>query len=390
MPASVRRVTRAAGELSPLLVASVWIVHGLFNKLLGASPRHLQIIQSTPGLAGAAGERALVAIGIAEVVLAFWVLSGRRPRLCAATQSCALIGMNAVELTYGSHLLLWPAGLIPLNLAFLALAWTAAASGPRVGLSARLRRHPLAIRAHFEECVTLTYAVPAAVLRPLLPPGLELETLRGYGFVAVALVQTRSLRPAFLPRPLGQRFFLAGYRVFARFHLPSGRTARGLRILRSDADRALMVRGGNLMTHYDYHRCDVQIEGCDERRSISVRTVDRAGDLDLSMMRSADPALPPGSPFESWKEARRFAGPLPFTFDYEAETHAIIAIEAIRQHWRPAPIAVDVRRIAFLDQPAFAGATPILAAAFQVNDIDYRWNRGRRYGLDASLSEAIA
>jgi hypothetical protein len=247
----------------------------------------------------------------------------------------------------------------------------------------------MAIRAHFDHCVTLIYALPATALRPLLTPGLELETLRGYGFVAVALVQTRSLRPAWLPRAAGRRFFLAGYRIFARFGLPGGRTIRGLRILRSDADRAGMVVAGNLLTHYNYHRCRVHITGCADRRRIAVQTIDRSGDLDLSVMPSSDPPLPPGSPFESWKEARRFAGPLPFTFDYEAETHAIIAIEATRHNWRPAPVSVDVGRVAFLEQPSFGGVTPILAAAFEVSGIEYRWNRGRRYPL-ASEHEAVA
>ena len=40
-----------------LFVAGVWLVHGVYNKLLGGSPRHLAIIQSVPGLAGADGSR---------------------------------------------------------------------------------------------------------------------------------------------------------------------------------------------------------------------------------------------------------------------------------------------------------------------------------------------
>ena len=42
-----------------IVVASVWLVHGLYNKLLGGSPRHLAIVQSIPGLNGATGELAL-------------------------------------------------------------------------------------------------------------------------------------------------------------------------------------------------------------------------------------------------------------------------------------------------------------------------------------------
>ena len=36
-------------RLAPAL-AAVWLVHGVYNKLLGGSPRHLAIVQSIPGL----------------------------------------------------------------------------------------------------------------------------------------------------------------------------------------------------------------------------------------------------------------------------------------------------------------------------------------------------
>ena len=247
-------------------------------------------------------------------------------------------------------------------------------------LRAMLARHPLPIDAHFRDCLALTYALPAEILRPLLPPGLELETLNGSGFVAVALVQTEALRPSPLPAGLGQDFFLAGYRVFTRFRTPAGRRLRGLRILRSDTDRPQMVAAGNLLTHYSYHRCAATITAADGRIEVEVTTPDGEGDLQISV-HPHEHRLPDGSPFASVREALRFAGPLPFTFDYEPETHAIIAIQAARANWRPEPVAVDVRRIAFFDQPAFRGCTPALAAAFHVSDVDYHWQRGVRHAL---------
>ena len=361
-------------------VAAIWLLHGFYNKLLGGSARHLAIVQAVPGLGGDTGARILVAVGIGEVAIAVWVLSGWRPRLCAATQTVALLSMNVLELTFARDLLLWPAGLLPLNVAFLTLAWAAADPRAWLRLRARLRRHPFAIEAHFRHCVTLTYALPAATLRPFLSPGLELETVAGFGFVAVALVQTEALRPAGMPAGLGQDFFLAGYRVFTTFRAPGGRRLRGLRILRSDANRGRMVSGGNLFTHYNYHRCTSSVDATSDRIRVAVATADGTGDLRLTADLST-PALPAGSPFATLREARRFAGPLPFTFDFEAETNAIIAIQATRAGWRPQAVTVDVARMAFFDQPAFAGCTPVLAAAFHVADIDYRWERGVRYPI---------
>jgi len=365
--------------LTPAL-AAVWLVHGVYNKLLGGSPRHLAIVQSVPGLEGAAGRRMLIAVGLAEVAIAIWMLSRRAPRLCAAVQTVLLLSMNAIELAYARPLLLWPAGLVPVNLVFLGVVWFWALREETGTVRARLRRHPVPIRATLRECVTLTYAIPADILRPLLPPGLELDTVGDQGFVAVALVQTERLRPDGLPAPLGGDFFLAGYRVFARFRTPDGRTLRGLRILRSDTDRTLMALGGNLLTHYNYHRCRAAVVTAPDAIRFTIHTPDAAGDLDVIVDRHGA-SLPPGSPFASVRDARRFAGPLPFTFDYEEETHAIVAIEARRTNWRPAPVDVHVNRLTFFDQPAFKDCVPRLAAAFYVRDIDYHWLRGVRHAL---------
>jgi uncharacterized membrane protein YphA (DoxX/SURF4 family) len=363
-------------------VASVWLVHGLYNKLLGGSPRHLAIVQEVPGLSGATGVRLLAAVGLCEVALALWVLSGRAPRRCATAQTAVLLSMNLVELTFARRLLLWPAGLLPMNTGFLALAWIAAGSRWPFALNARLKRHPIPIDAHIDDCLTLTYALPEETLRPLLPRGLELDTFGGYGFVAVALVQTRSLRPAGFPPGCGQDFFLAGYRVFTTFRTADGRTLRGLRILRSDADRWTMVAGGNALTHYNYHLCDVAIDKSPDRLRIAVTTPDSTGSLDVDADLT-DTRLPAGSPFTSLQDARRFAGPLPFTFDYESESDAVVAIRARRSAWRPGSVAVDVRRMAFFEQPIFRECTPILAAAFHVKDVDYRWERGVLHWLAA-------
>lgn len=246
----------------------------------------------------------------------------------------------------------------------------------------RWRRHPMPIVAHFEHCLVLTYALPREALEPLLPPGLVLDTFGEFGFVAVAMVKTRGLRPSFLPPQLfGQEFVLTGYRIFTKFHTPAGRTIRGLRIVRSDANKRLMVVGGNLLTHYNYRKCDADVRANEGRLEFAIRTPGEKADVDVAADTRGEGALPAGSPFATIQEARRFAGPLPFTLDYEPETHSIIAIRGVRENWSPRLVNVHVRRLTFFDQPAFRDAKPILASAFYVSDIPYRWNRGVRHPL---------
>ena len=241
----------------------------------------------------------------------------------------------------------------------------------------RLRRHPLPVVAFFRHSLVLTYALPRAVLQPLLPPGLVLDSLGDLGFVAIALVQTRSLRPAFLPAAFGQDFFLCGYRIFTRFTTRAGRRLRGLKILRSDTDRARMVTFGNLLTHYQYSLARVVLEQSASRLEIKTTTPDAAADLHLvTWLNEAAVPLPAESPFRDWHQARLFAGPLPFTFDYEPETRSIVLIEGVREKWHPVPARVEVLQNTFFSNPPFGGARPLLASAFHVENISYRWKRG--------------
>jgi hypothetical protein len=391
----ISNIGSSAGRALSVLVASVWLFHGLYAKLLDGIPRHRLIVQSLPGLAGAPGHFLVLLIGAAEVALAGWVLSGLRPRLAAATQTVLLLAMNLAELTWARTHLLFPVALIPVNLIFLSLAWLAAEAQVRrsAGKAGRLavplhllQRHPLPIDAFFDHCLVLTYAFPEKILRPLLPPGLTLDTHNGLGFVAVAMVQTRDLRPAGLPRCLGQDFFLTGYRVFVKFKRPDGRTVRGLRILRSDTDRRRMVTGGNLLTHYNYRKCDAIVAAGEDRLEVAISTPHGAADLHAVADLSAPPRLPFGSPFKTAAEARRFAGPLPFTFDCEPQTHSIIAIRGVRENWSPRLVDVDVRQLNFFNAEPFRRARPILASAFYVRGIPYRWERGVRYPLTPETS----
>ncbi len=241
-----------------------------------------------------------------------------------------------------------------------------------------LKRHPISIAAFFRHSLVLTYALPPEILEPLVPKGLLLDTFRGNAFLAIALVQTEHLRPSILPAFIGGNFFLSGYRIFTRL-AEGARSKRGLKILRSDTDRVWMVRAGNLLTHYNYRLCRATLQKCEKGIQWMVRTAEREADLDVvAHIADAPAALPEGTPFTTLAEARRFAGPLPYTFEYEKQTRSIIGIPAERQKWNPLPVTVEVRQNTFLEREPYCRTRPVLANAFHVQDVQYRWQRGRR------------
>lgn len=232
----------------------------------------------------------------------------------------------------------------------------------------RLNRHPFAVKAHFKESLVLTYAFPLEELRPLVPDCLELDSYRDqWGFLAVALVQTENLRPHFLPPFLGNDFTLLGYRIFVRFRGPDKRRRRGLYILRSETDRARMVWLGNLFTRYRYRR--VGITWNDEVITSSEGLIIRRD------QGAKQPALPESTVFPDWRTARRFAGPMPFTFSIDRQRGLITTVQGTRTSWVPEPVRILEAQVPFLDEIGLRGHR--LANAFATKDLAYRWEKGR-------------
>ena len=240
-----------------------------------------------------------------------------------------------------------------------------------------LKRHPFPVVAWFERVVAVSFAFPEAVLRPLVPSALEIDAYEGLGFVTVALVWTRRLRPAGFPAFLGQDFFLAGYRVFTRLRDVSGRRLRGLKIVRSETDKQRMVWAGNLLTRYCYRHVNVAIRKEGAETHVQTSLGDGTSTLDLTFdSREESAALPRGSPFPDWHAAKLFAGPMPFTFSPD-DDGTFVVIEGSRQNWVPRPIVVKKWKVGLFDEPPLQGTTPILANAFAVEAISYRWEKGR-------------
>jgi len=91
-----------------LLIAAVWLINGLFCKLLNMAPRHQQIVARILGDENA-GFLTTV-IGVAEVLMALWILSGIKARLNAVTQITVVAAMNMLEFIQAPDLLLWGRG----------------------------------------------------------------------------------------------------------------------------------------------------------------------------------------------------------------------------------------------------------------------------------------
>ena len=236
-----------------------------------------------------------------------------------------------------------------------------------------LKNHPFAVESFFESSTVLTFAVPKEQLQNLIPECLQLDTFQDkWAFVAVAMVQTKDLRPKGFPEFMGNNFFLIGYRVFVRYTSNAGKNLRGLYILKSETDKKKMEFMGNIFTHYNYTTTDINQSETDGTRELSSIKSNFKLTLDQA---EQEVSLPENSPFADWKEARRYAGPLPFTFTYNKETKEVLIIEGVRQNWTPSPVKVIDYKFEFLDTIKLQN--PVLANAFVIRNIPYQWKKGK-------------
>lgn len=237
-----------------------------------------------------------------------------------------------------------------------------------------LKNHPFAVEAFFESSLVFSFAIPKEQIQHLIPECLELDIFNDkWAFIAVAMVQTKALRPKGFPKILGNDFFLIGYRVFVRYTNQVGKSLRGLYILKSETNKKKMEFFGNIFTHYNYATTDINqnnqngiTEISSEKSGFKVR-IDSSDNENIS--------LPAGSPFTDWKTARRFAGPLPFTFTYNPSNKKILIIEGVRENWNPSPVKVIEYKFSFIENLKLNDVR--LANAFIIRNIPYYWKKGK-------------
>ncbi|MBA2611058.1 MAG: DUF2071 domain-containing protein [Bacteroidetes bacterium] len=236
-----------------------------------------------------------------------------------------------------------------------------------------LKDHPFAVETFFKSSLVLTYAIPKDELKGFIPECLELDTLNDtWAFIAVAMVQTKDLRPKGFPKFMGNDFFLTGYRVFVKYIDKRGKRLRGLYILKSETNKNKMSFFGNIFTHYNYTTTDITIHKNGDNTLITSKKSDLSIEVNVG---KEDVKLPENSPFTDWKAARLFAGPLPFTFTYNKNTKKVLIIEGVRENWTPRAVEVLKHEVGFIQQKNFKRI--VLANAFIIENIPYYWKKGK-------------
>ncbi|MCC6865084.1 MAG: hypothetical protein IT280_02880 [Ignavibacteria bacterium] len=108
-------------KILTILISLVWLVNGLFAKVLGIVPRHQEIAAKILG--DDISFIAVKIIGGLEICMFLWIISGKFAKLCAVTQIVIVMTMNVLEFLIAPNLLLFGRLNIVIALIFVTVIY---------------------------------------------------------------------------------------------------------------------------------------------------------------------------------------------------------------------------------------------------------------------------
>jgi hypothetical protein len=102
-------------------IAFVWLINGLYCKVMGAVPRHEAIVARILG--EEYGGILTRMIGVLEIMMCVWVLSRVRPTLCVMVQIVVILIMNMLEFLHVPDLLLFGRFNLIMALGFIGVIY---------------------------------------------------------------------------------------------------------------------------------------------------------------------------------------------------------------------------------------------------------------------------
>lgn len=92
-------------KILTILISLVWLINGLYAKVLGFVPRHQEIVARILG--NDISFVAVKVIGALEICMFIWIISRKFSRLAAVIQIIIVITMNVMEFILVPDLLLF-------------------------------------------------------------------------------------------------------------------------------------------------------------------------------------------------------------------------------------------------------------------------------------------
>lgn len=231
------------------------------------------------------------------------------------------------------------------------------------------------MKATFQECFLVNFAIDPAALRTLLPKPIQPRLFKNEAYLSIVIARLYRMRPTFVPAAFGVTFNQVVYRVVAEC-----KNEKGVFFLRSDADNRFMSFGGELLTNFNFHTSNISTISDQGETEFSVRSSPPIADISSRFLTaSAGYALPVSSRFDSLDEAKQFLVELYQAFSINAYTGGPMSVKIRRGEWDIRVVQDKVARYQFMqDGPYFNRTNSRLDSIFYIKDVDYCWQVGKK------------
>ncbi len=139
---------------------------------------------------------------ITYLIALVWVLSGIQKRMNTVVQIVVVAVMNVLEFFLVPDLLLWGSFSAVFALLFIIVVYYngKGLTQKKPDMLSFLKNHLFAVEAFFDSTMVLAFAVKKEEVEALIPECLTLDVFDDqWAFIAMAMVQTRGLRPKGIP-----------------------------------------------------------------------------------------------------------------------------------------------------------------------------------------------
>jgi hypothetical protein len=233
-------------------------------------------------------------------------------------------------------------------------------------------KNPLTMVGTIQKCWLFAFHTPLEAAAPHLPSGLELVTRGAFAFWNVVVCRVEAMRPKYSPSFVGVSYWHAAYRLYVRFHPKIGEPIEGLYFLRSDCDSKPMTFLGNYLTDFNFHTAQITAAETKNATRILIDSPDAPAEAKLAY---SFPTLPSQSAFESLDQAAAFLKYKPFGISVASNGNVnIVKIVRDEKAWKSRLVRVDSSRWKYLEDKDVT-----LEVCYQVDSIQYQWNRGQSY-----------
>ncbi|MGV3532539.1 MAG: DUF2071 domain-containing protein [Chthoniobacteraceae bacterium] len=233
-----------------------------------------------------------------------------------------------------------------------------------------MQKNPFTIRGHLRRCWLFTWRAPVESIQRHLPSVLSPVTHGGFAFWNAVVCEVRDLRPAPLPGWCGLSYWHVGYRIYVRAPLAEGGEIEGLYFVRSDCDRRIVAWPGNVITDFRFRVGEIRVTQISPRTIGEVRV--EGANVNFELDHQGTPSLNAGSPFATVHDAEAALKYPPASIGTAGLNHLnVVRIAREENAWRSSAIAAPR-----LDFEFFANEPVAPELCFEVDPIDYQWNRG--------------